>query len=53
MYNLVHVTVNLDSAKFSKFLQIAVSFLLDCILNYSLAVISYSALLWFSQVRTA
>ena len=46
MYNLVHVTVNLNFAKVSKDLQIAVLFLLDCILNYALAVMGYSALLW-------
>jgi len=53
VYNLVHVTVKLDAAKVSKVLQIAVLFLLDCILNYALAVIGYSALLWYLQVRNS
>jgi len=51
VYNLVHVTVSLDSAKVSKILQIAVLFSLYCILNYTMAVIGYSALLWCLQVR--
>ena len=50
MYKLVHVTVNTDFAKASKVLPIAVLFLLDCILNYALAVIGYSALFWCLQV---
>jgi len=53
VYNVVHVTVSLDSTKVLKFLQITVLFLLDRILNYTMAVIGYSALLWCLQVRNS